>query len=627
MSTDFWADSYVEKKKTIPEAISLIRPGQRVYVGSSSGEPQALIRGLAKASDRFMDIEIVRLQSMENTSLAQIADKTRDEAINIRSFYTGSASMGRLAENRRFLTPVNLSYIPRIFKNRLFPLHVALIQVTPPDDFGWMSLGVSVDITLAAAQSADIVIAQVNSKMPWVLGAGFIHVNDVDVVVEQDEELITISDHPGMRQSVDIAQHIARLVDDGSTIQIGLGATTSNTLMALSEKNDLGVHSQFITDGMMRLVSKGVITNRQKRFNDGKMVASSAIGTNELYEFLNYNPSVDFRPSDYVCDPRVISRHNRMVVINIGMAIDLTGQVAVEALPFTHFSGVTGINDFIRGAALAKGGKSILAFRSVYDKGRKSCVVPQLNNTAVVVPMSDVNYVVTEYGAVNLLGKSYQDRAMAIISIAHPDYREELFHEAKKMGLISAQRELKKNLHGVYPLRLESSMVIRGEKVTIRPAKPVDERRIQEHFYSMEKDDVKTRFFHAKKRFVRDEMEEMSQIDYIKHLTVVAIVGEFGFGRVVGVGEYFLVESDNMAEVAFSVSSDWQGRGLGTILMRKLAHAARENGISGLNAFVMPGNNSMINLFRTLPYKVRTVGYSEMELSCRFDELETERKK
>ncbi|MBW2297808.1 MAG: acetyl-CoA hydrolase, partial [Deltaproteobacteria bacterium] len=270
---NYWADSYVEKKRSLADAIELIRSGQRVFVGSSSGEPQYLVRGLAEAADQLSDIEIVRLLSMESVPLTLIANKSKDENLNIRSFYLGSVRSEELARNQRFLTPTNLSYIPRLFKSRMFPLNVALIQTSPPDDFGWMSLGVSVDITLAAALSADIVIAQENPQMPWILGSGFIHVNDVDVIVEHEEELKTISSHQDAEQGNMIARHVARLVDDGSTIQISLGATPSQTLLAFSEKNDLGVHSLFTTDGMMHLVSKGIITNRKKGFNEGKLVA------------------------------------------------------------------------------------------------------------------------------------------------------------------------------------------------------------------------------------------------------------------------------------------------------------------------------------------------------------------
>ena len=618
----YWADNYVEKKCTAQEAIMRIKAGQRVFIGSSCGEPQYLVRKLAEASDMFTDIEIVRLLSLESTPLTLIANKTKDQSFNIRSFYLGSAKPKSLATNKRFITPMNLSAIPRLFKSRRLPIHVALIQVSPPDDFGWMSLGISVDITLAAALSADFVIAQVNSRMPRILGHSFIHVNDVHAIIEQEEELLTIKDLPELDAANRIGRLIARLVDDGSTLQISPGTTPQATLLALSHKNDLGVHTQYLTNDIMRLVSMGVITNRKKGFNEGKIVASCAIGSTDLYEFLDDNPAIEFYPSDYVNDPGIISRHRKMVAMNVPMAIDLTGQVAADAIAYNHFSGVTGMLDFIRGASWAEDGKSILMLTSTTADGKKSRIVPMLTDTAIVVPRGDVQYVVTEFGAVNLFGKSLQERAMALISIAHPDFREELFFEARKMNLLGSERTLSESMQGIYPINLEETREIDGVLITIRPAKPVDERRIQEHFYTQDKDDIYSRFFQARTRFIRDDMESMFQIDYVKNLTLLAVVGEFGFGKVVAVGEYLLDPAKNIAEIAFSVSKEWQGKGLGKILIQKLSEAAREHGISGLMAYTLPRNQGMIKLFKSLPYKTRTVYDGEVvELICMFDEM------
>jgi len=618
----YWADKYVENRRKAGDVLRLIKPGQRVFIGSSCGEPQHLIRELSEMSHYLKDIEINRLMTLETTPLTLIANKTKDQSLNIRSFYLGSAKPNAIARNQRFITPINMSAIPRLFKSRLLPIHVALIQVSPPDDFGWMSLGISVDITMAAAQSADLVIAQVNGHMPRVLGRSFIHVNEVDYFVEYDEPLLTIGENPEMAAANDIGRLIARrLIEDGSTLAIGLGTTSEAVMLALSEKNDLGIHTMYMTDDIMHLFSRGVITNRKKGFNDGKMVANSAIGSEDLYEFLNDNPAVEFHPSDYVCDPAIIARHNKMVAMSVAMSIDLTGQVAADAVPQTHFSGITGISDFMRGAVQSPGGKSILMLPSTAMQGKKSRIVPSLDDTAVVAPRGDVHLVVTEFGAVNLFGKSFQERAMALISIAHPEFRDELFHEAKKMGLLSTERTLHESIHGVYPIDLEETIEINGVQVTVRPVKPVDERRIQEHFYNLDKDDVIARFFHEKTSFLKEEVEGVSQIDYIKDLTVVALVGEFGFGRVVGIGEYLIDPATNFAEIAFSLSRDYQRKGLGKIILKKLASAAKKNDISGLIAFTSPQNRGMVKLFNQLPYKVNTFFDGDMlTLKCKFDE-------
>jgi N-acetylglutamate synthase-like GNAT family acetyltransferase len=277
--------------------------------------------------------------------------------------------------------------------------------------------------------------------------------------------------------------------------------------------------------------------------------------------------------------------------------------------------------DFIRGSAQSEGGKSILMITSTSMNGKISRIVPMLSNTAVVVPRGDVQYVVTEYGAVNLFGKTFQERALAMISVAHPDFRDKLFYEAKKMGLLSAERTIKDSIHGIYPIKLEDILEIDQTQITVRPAKPDDERRIQEHFYNLDKDDVITRFFHEKTSFVHDEVEDISQIDYVKNLTMVAAVGEIGFERVVGIGEYLLDPAKNMAEVAFSISKEYQQKGLGNTLLKKLSEAARENGVSGLFAYISPQNRGMIKLFKTMPYKIQTAFDSEtLLLSCRFDD-------
>ena len=618
----YWADGYVEKRRTAEEAIAMIRPGQRVYVSSASGEPQALVRALSAATLKLSGIEVVRLMCRETTSLSEIADKTRDHSLNIRTIYLGSADTEAISRYMRFITPINMSEVPGLFLSRKMPIHVAMIQVSPPDDFGWMSLGVSVDITLAAAQSADLVIAQVNPRMPRTMGQSFIHVNSVDVLVEHEEPLLSANLRKQSGAAEWIGKHIARFIEDGSTLQIGLDAASQATVKALAEKNDLGFHSQYITDDVMHLYAAGVINNRKKGINEGKLVASCAIGSPNLYEFLHDNPGVDFRPSDYVNDPFVISQHNRMVSMNVAHTIDLTGQVAAEASEHTFFAGVSGIPDFVRGAKRSKGGKSILMLYSASKDNARSNIVPVLENTAVVVPRGDVHYVVTEYGAVNLFGKSLQERVLAMIEIAHPDHREWLFDAAKEARLIGRERRLGEATRGIYPIHLEETIVRDGEEITVRPSKPVDERRIQEHYYSLDKKDVQLRFFHDKISFDRSDVETRSQIDYIKDLTLVAVVGEFGFGKVVGVGEYLLLMESNMAEVAFSISKAYQGKGLGKLFIRKLARAARDNGIAGLLAYTAPQNKAMIALFKTLPYKVKTSFDGEsLQLKCRFDEM------
>jgi len=367
----------------------------------------------------------------------------------------------------------------------------------------------------------------------------------------------------------------------------------------------------------------GVITNRYKGINNGKAVASNAVGSKNLYEFVHDNPAIEFSPSDYVNNPAVIAQHNKMVSVNMVMEMDLTGQAAVDALPHNYFAGVSSMLDFVRGTDACPDGKSIILIPSTSMDGKTSRIIPTLESGAVVVPRSDVSYVVSEYGAVNLYGKNLQERATAMISLAHPDFRDELFQKARDIGLMSPERKLSESLRSVYPVGLEESRRYCDQTVKFRPAKPVDLRRIQEHFYNLDRQDIIARFFYEKTAFLKDDVESMIETDYIKNLTILAVTGEFGFGTVIGLGAYMLEPNKNIAEIAFSVSRPWQAKGIATLILHKLAETAKNNGIEGLVAYTSPDNKSMIKLFRKLPYKVHSsLDNGMIILNCRFEPQE-----
>ncbi len=627
MKEKYWADDYPAKRLTAEDAINRIKPGQRIFIGSACGAPQHLVRRLFYSARRFPGLEIVRLFCMESVPLALVADESSDNLMSLKSFYSGSAENGQIAKMERFLTPINLSEVPLLFKSRKLPLDVALIQVSPPDDFGWMSLGISVDITLPAALNADLVIAQVNHNMPRVLGNSFIHVDHVHVIVEHDEVLLSVAAQPESKALNVMAATVASLIEDGATLQVDPGLGPQVTLKALSGKSNLGIHTQYFTDSLMHLVAKGVINNSKKGFNEDKMVAASAIGTSALYDFLDNNPSLEFNPANYVNDPAIICRHHKMVSINRATAMDLTGQIAVDASPYTHFAGVTSMPNFMRGSVMAPHGKAIILLPATSHDEQTTHIVPLLDSTTVVVPRADVHHVVTEYGAVNLFGKSVQERALALISIAHPSFRDRLTCKAREMGLLGPGRGLKKALHAVYPMEIEETLNIGGEAVTIRPVKAVDNRRIQEHFYKLDKNDIISRFFQKRKSFHRDEIEGLSLVNYTSDLTLVAVAGEFGFGKVIGVGGYLIESEIHRAEVHFTVSKEFQGMGLGGIMLRKLADAALKNSIPEIVAYTASSNRRMIRLFQGLPYKIATtVADGVLTLSCKFEDTHTEGK-
>ena len=607
---------YAQLKQSGADAMSGLRPGQRVFIGSGCGEPQHLVNTLLDLAGGLADLEIVRLLSLESSLVAMMAEESRDRLFNVRSIYLGSGQTRSLQANQRFIAPIPLSSVPRIFIEGHLPLDLALVQVTPPDAYGWMNLGISVDVTLAAAQSAAKVIAQVNPRMPRVPGQGIIHIEQVDAVVEEDEALHSPYPLDVYRAAEPLARLAAGLVEDGATLHLGLGSTSEAVARALADKNDLGIHTEILTEDLLDLAFRGVVTNRYKTVNRGKTVAGSAIGTKTLYTALNDNPAVEFRPSDFVNNPAVIARHHRMTSICVAGTIDLTGQVLADALPQNHFSGVTGMLDFAMGAHMASDGRLIILVPALSGDGRASRIVTTLGTGSVVIPRGYVTYVVSEYGAVNLFGKNMEERAMAMISLAHPDHRESLFEQAKTRGLIGRRRSLKESLFGIYPQRMEETRQYDGRRVVYRPAKPTDSRMIQEHFYQMDAQDVEKRFFSLRRHFYRDEMEDMAQVDYVKNFSIVAVTGEIGFERIVGLGGYFR-ESATAAEVAFSVTKDWQGKGVGSVILLKLADAARENGITTLTAYTLQNNRGMLKLFKKLPYATRSTFEDEaIILTC-----------
>ncbi len=607
------------KLRTADEAVRMIRPGQRVFIGSSCGEPQHLVNALMDNANRFLDVEIVRLLSLESSILALMADEYRGHRFHVRSIYQGSDHTKGLRANRRFITPITLSAVPDLFKKKWLPLNFALVQVSPPDKNGWMSLGISVDVTLAAAQSASTVIAQINPNMPRVPGLSFIHLDDVDWIVEKEEDLLSAYKLPEYESASDLAGITATLIDDGATVQLGLAELSRPIARALDQKNDLGVHTEILTDDLMDLLSVGVVTNRYKGINEDKLLASGAIGSKKLYQSLHNNPAIEFRPSDYINHPAVIAQNQNMVAVNFARTMDLTGQVYADALPQNHFSGVTGMFDFVMGAGMSDGGKSIIVIPARSIDGRTSRINLNTGGGSIVIPRGYVSYVVSEFGMVNLLGKNIEERAMAMISLAHPDFRDELFDSARDAGLITHNRTLKESLFGVYPARMEETRQYGDQKVTFRPAKPVDDRLIQEYFYQMDLKDVQARFFGTRRSFFREDMEGLAQVDYINNLTIVAVTGEIGFEKIIGLGEYAL-EKGAVAEVAFSVSKEWQGKGIASVLLEKISEAAREKGFTELVAFTLPTNTGMIKLFEKLPYRTQsTIKDGTMILKCSFE--------
>lgn len=424
-----WKTWYKEHLFTPAQAVQQIKSGQRVVVAHACGEPSIILDALVANAAQYENVEIIHMVAMGKAAYCQ---PQYDKNFHHNAFFLGGSTRAAAAEGRVDFTPVYFSEIPSLLREDLRP-NVTLLQCSPPDAHGYVSLGVSVDYTKPAAEASDLVIAQVNQNMPRTLGNSFLHVTQIGCLVEADTPVIELA--PPKIGDVEraIGENVASLVRDGDTLQLGIGAIPDAVLLFLKEKNDLGIHTEMFSDGVVELVEAGVITNKAKTLHRGQSVATFLMGTRRLYDYVNNNPAVAMYPVDYVNDPYVIGQNDNLVSINSCVQVDIMGQVVSTSAGLRQISGVGGQVDFVRGANLSKGGRAIMAMPSTTGKGKISKIVPFLDQgSAVTTTRNEVNYVITEYGIAKLKGKSLRQRAEALIRIAHPDFRDELTAEFRR---------------------------------------------------------------------------------------------------------------------------------------------------------------------------------------------------
>jgi acyl-CoA hydrolase len=418
------------------EALQQVRSGMRIFIGSGCATPQALVAALARRGPAVHDVEIVHILTFGEAPYAkpELLGHFRHNA-----FFIGPNVRSAVNDGLADYTPVFLSEIPRLFRRRELPLDVALVQVSPPDPHGYCSFGISVDVVKAAVESAAFVIAEVNPNLPRTLGDSFVHIRDLDALVQGDAPVLEhVAEEPSY-EARKIAEFIEPLVDDGSTLQTGIGAIPSAVLAALGHKRDLGMHTEMLTEAVVPLIETGVLTGRRKGLLPGKIVTSFVFGNRAFYQYLDNHPAFEFRPTEFTNDPFQIARNPNMVAISSAIEVDLTGQVCADSIGGRLYSGFGGQVDFIRGAARSEGGKPIIALPSTTRDGRITRIVPRLQEGAgVVTSRADVHYVVTEFGVAFLHGRSIRQRAEALIRIAHPKFRDELERTARNLRLLGS---------------------------------------------------------------------------------------------------------------------------------------------------------------------------------------------
>lgn len=597
---------------TPKRALSHLKSGHRVFLGTGCGEPTVLVEAMTKIAGNLADVEIVELLTKGN---APYADKKFTSSFKINSFFIGHNVRDVIQEGRGDYTPILMFDIPRLFNSGQLPLDVALIQVTPPDARGKMSLGVSVDIVKSAAENASLVIAQVNPQMPWTRGDSLIDVYDLDILVPADVPLLERKSQPVHQVSAKIAELVAALVPSGSTVEFGIGRVpgvgriSQAVMAALKGKRDLGIHTEMITDDLLDLIKSGAVTGNRKSTDHGRVVTSFCMGTKELYDFVNDNPLFSFRPTEYVNDSNVIGKQNRMVSINMALEIDLTGQVCSDSEDGVFYSGVGGQVDFNRGAARSEGGRAIITIPSTTRDGRSRINARLSAGSGVVVSRATVHYVVTEYGVAYLHGKSVQDRTLALIAIAHPDHRERLLKDAIEAKFIRQDFVQVEGKFVVAPQDMMKTTYLLddGTQFHFRPIHPTDEPLMRDLLYALSQETLYYRFMSHNQRFGQREIQNFVYVDHRKDVAIVGTLPEAHGDDIVAVGRYYLDESTNLAEVAFIIRDEWQNKGLGTFLFRHLITLAKASGIAGFTAEVLRDNKRMQAIFNHSGYKVQSV--------------------
>lgn len=596
---------YPKKFAPLNDIYCKIKAGDRIFISTGCAEPQYLVRTLVEYVESnpkaFYDTEILHVWTL---GVTPYYDEKFKDVFRQNSFFISHNSRVAVNTGLADYTPIFLSEVPQMFRSRQVPIDVALIQVSPPDSHGFVSLGISLDITRAAAETADLVIAQVNSKMPRVHGDTFIHASKIDHLVAHDEPLLEFIP-PALDSAVvkKIGRYVSQIVENGDTIQIGYGSVPSSILSCFGDKRDLGVHSEMISDELVELIKKGVINNRLKNRNRGLTVASFCMGRKETYEYLNDNPAIELKEIDYTNDPLIIADHERMTAINSALELDLSGQASAESLGNLFYSGIGGQANFMRGAVLAKGGKNILALQSATRGDEASRIVPALKDGAgVTLTRGDIHYVVTEYGIAHLHGKNIRERAMSLIAIAHPKFRPWLIEEAKKRNLIYKDQVFLPGEKGQYPDHLEAHRTTSSNlSLFMRPIKISDEPLIKDFYYSLSDNTFYSRFVTLRRQMSHEELQKhFVVIDYTKKMAILAVKKHLDQEVVAGVAEYCIGEDTLSAEASIVVRDDFQSKGVGFELLSYLVTVAKGEGLSTFTADILPENLAVIRLIDKL---------------------------
>lgn len=498
-------------------------------------------------------------------------------------------------------TPVSSRKIPELFKKKLLPIDVALIQTSMPNESGYVSLGISVDVTKSAVENAKLVIAEINPEMPTTHGDSLIHTSDIHYMVENHAPIQEWTPPLTTPQIERVARNVATLIENGSTLQFGIGNVPNAVPKYLLDRRNLGIHSEMITDSVLELTESGVVTNAQKTIHNGETIAAFCVGSQHLYNVIDDNPKFKFYSSDYVLDPDVVSKNPKMVTINSALEIDLTGQVAADSLGHYLYSGIGGAVDLHRGALRSEGGKVIIAIPSTSREGRKSRIVSHLSPGAgVAITRADIEYVVTEYGIAYLHGATLRERVLSMIELAHPIFRKELLSKAKECGYCYQDQIYNDPAEiMLYPLDCQEHFTLKnGPVVRVRPILTSDEDKLRTFFYSLSDQSRYSRYFSALRALPHEKAQKEANIDFSRDMGIAAFLGPISTEQIIGTGHFYILHDNQTAEISLLVHEKFRNKGLARFFLQYLTKRATERGVSRFITELIMGNRAAIYLLR-----------------------------
>ncbi|MEW6262116.1 MAG: GNAT family N-acetyltransferase [Thermodesulfobacteriota bacterium] len=602
-----YARSSWREKLTDPERVlDKIAPGMNIYLGTGVAEPRTLVKHiLASDKPNLDDLTLIQLISLGE---AISVDERYYQKYRLKTFFAGWVASEAITAGRVDLIPCRFSRVPELIASGSMQVDVAFVQIAPPDENGYASLGVAVDAARQAIERASLVVGEINENVPRTLGDTFVHVDEMDWLVKSTEPPIYLLRWPLDPVFDKVAENVASIIEDGSCVAFTYGPLFEGLGRHLARKKHLGVHSLFFTDALMDLVLSGAVSNRHKGVFRGTSLSSYAFGTKELMAWLNRNPLVEFQGIEVVNDPRSIGRNDRFMAVLPARKVDLTGNVAMPTGKGNVSASIGAAQEVFAGAAFSRGGKTIFALPSRNLKGQPNILLSLADHPNQLSVSETLDCVVTEYGVAHLPGRTVRERSLALIDIAHPDDRAALVEQAKKARILYQDQIYLTESGRLYPAQLATVHTFKnGLKVYFRAIKPSDEEEMRRLFYRFSSEAVYYRYFSPVKAMPHARMQEYVNVDYRKIMSIVGLIGEAGSGRIVAEARYVQSPDRPYADTAYVVDEEYHGLGLATFLMKQLIRVAQERGIQGISADVLPTNTAMWKVLEKAPYPLKAV--------------------